>query len=67
MNDAENSWKNKPEYNTDFERLFNFNHVLYADDSNLFSTTLQSLRCMLHEVEREAKKYGLIDEVMSRD
>ena len=59
MNDAENSWKNKPEYNTDFERLFNFNHVLYADDSNLFSTTLQSLRCMLHEVEREAKKYGL--------
>ena len=63
MADAECEWKRIfdqtiPEAH-DFRRTFAFDHVLYADDTNLLNTTMPGLRAMLHAVEKEAGRYGL--------
>ena len=58
MHDAEETWSHDPQYDTLFEETFGFDHVLYADDTNLLSPTARSVRAMLHAVEEEAGRYG---------
>ena len=59
MFDAQNEWKKSEKYDPQFNDLFKFEYVLYADDTNLASTNLVSIRVMLHTIETEARNYGL--------
>ena len=63
MHDAEQVWRRDFDQSVpsahEFREHFAFDHVLYADDTNLVNTSLFGLRFMLHAVEKEAKRYGL--------
>ena len=63
MHDAENDWqddfhRNFPQANF-FKSCFGFDHVLFADDTNLVNSSLLGIRAMLHAVEKQALLYGL--------
>ena len=62
MHDAQARWPqeftDKCPVGHDFHKLFGFDHVLFADDTNLTNTSPLGLRIMLHAVEREAYLYG---------
>jgi len=67
MHDAKETWSHDPQYDTLFEETFGFDHVLYADDTNLLSPTARSVRAMLHAVEEEAGRYGFqLNKVMDK-
>jgi len=42
-----------------FKDLFGFDHVLFADDTNLVNSDIRALRAMLHCVQVQAQMYGL--------
>ena len=63
MRDAEEAWTQRFIDNNSrggfFKSLFGFDHVLFADDTNLISADIQSLKEMLHTVQIQAQMYGL--------
>ena len=60
--DAERAWKQAGAHITDRDRVieaFGREIAKYADDSNLFSCDPAALQIVLHELQREARRYGL--------
>ena len=64
MLDAEDSWIQTAEERdfvarNDVKNVLGKDFSLYADDSNLLSGCVRTIRCMLHSIQKEASYYGL--------
>ena len=60
--DAEQAWKQAGAHITDRDRVieaFDREVAKYAEDSNLFSCDPAALQMVLHELQQEARRYGI--------